>query len=261
MSRPCSRSQNQKEISGTGSSGCGAVGSATSRAPCRGSRCPSECGRRTRRSCRNGAPSARAVFRAVRRALTTISRRVSFRVVHMWIQHNHVHVLVEAEDKLALSRGMQAFAIAAAKAYQPLARAPRQGVRVPVSRHRGHQATPDAPRVAVHAEQLAPSPGGPARRRRRDAHRYSSAITFEGWKGRRLVVPDDYTPLPVARPQTRLPASAGGSTATTSTRARHPARSARSRGFTAGAVRAMLVRGWRVARCFTSSRDGQGRTR
>jgi putative transposase len=36
-------------------------------------------------------------------------------VVHISIQNNHVHALVEANDKRALARGMQGFAISAAK--------------------------------------------------------------------------------------------------------------------------------------------------
>ena len=41
--------------------------------------------------------------------------RTDFRVVHVSIQSNHVHLLVEADDKQALARGMQGFAISAAK--------------------------------------------------------------------------------------------------------------------------------------------------
>jgi REP element-mobilizing transposase RayT len=38
-----------------------------------------------------------------------------FRIVHLSIQSNHVHLLVEASDRDALSRGMQGFQISAAK--------------------------------------------------------------------------------------------------------------------------------------------------
>src|SRR3569623_1774278 len=41
--------------------------------------------------------------------------RESCRVVHLSIQHNHVHLLVEAENRESLSRGMQGFQISAAK--------------------------------------------------------------------------------------------------------------------------------------------------
>jgi hypothetical protein len=39
----------------------------------------------------------------------------SFRIVHISIQGTHVHVLCEANDKLALARGLQGFQISAAK--------------------------------------------------------------------------------------------------------------------------------------------------
>jgi putative transposase len=39
----------------------------------------------------------------------------AFRIIHVSIQRTHVHLLVEADNKLALSRGMQSFQISAAK--------------------------------------------------------------------------------------------------------------------------------------------------
>ena len=38
-------------------------------------------------------------YRAIRRALQHVLGEHAFRVVHMSIQHNHLHFLVEAEDK------------------------------------------------------------------------------------------------------------------------------------------------------------------
>jgi REP element-mobilizing transposase RayT len=57
----------------------------------------------------------RDVYRAVRWATIAIADRDDFRIVHLSIQHNHVHLLVEAEHKMALARGMQAFQISAAR--------------------------------------------------------------------------------------------------------------------------------------------------
>ena len=39
-----------------------------------------------------------------------------FRIVHISIQKNHIHLVVEAANKDALRRGMQRFAIRAARA-------------------------------------------------------------------------------------------------------------------------------------------------
>jgi putative transposase len=57
----------------------------------------------------------RKVYHAVRRALRGCLARVDYRVVHVSIQNTHLHVIVEADDKRALARGMQGFTISAAK--------------------------------------------------------------------------------------------------------------------------------------------------
>jgi REP element-mobilizing transposase RayT len=57
----------------------------------------------------------RCVYQAVREATLTTARREDFRIVHLSIQHNHVHMIVEANDKHALAAGMQGFQISAAK--------------------------------------------------------------------------------------------------------------------------------------------------
>jgi len=57
----------------------------------------------------------RHAYRAIRRAMDRCRARADFRIAHASIQSNHLHLLVEADDKRALSRGMQGFAISAAK--------------------------------------------------------------------------------------------------------------------------------------------------
>ncbi|TMQ08812.1 MAG: hypothetical protein E6J90_39160 [Deltaproteobacteria bacterium] len=57
----------------------------------------------------------RCVYQAIREATLTTARRENFRIVHLSIQRNHVHLLVEADDKQALASGMQGFQISAAK--------------------------------------------------------------------------------------------------------------------------------------------------
>jgi REP element-mobilizing transposase RayT len=57
----------------------------------------------------------RRVYRAIREATLTTARREDFRIVHLSIQRNHVHLLVEADHRLALAAGMQGFQISAAK--------------------------------------------------------------------------------------------------------------------------------------------------
>jgi putative transposase len=57
----------------------------------------------------------RKLYKAMRDATITAALREYFRIVHISLQRNHVHMLVEAEDKAALARGMQGFTISAAR--------------------------------------------------------------------------------------------------------------------------------------------------
>jgi len=57
----------------------------------------------------------RSTYKAVREATLTTARREDFRIVHLSIQRNHLHLLVEADHKGALASGMQGFQISAAK--------------------------------------------------------------------------------------------------------------------------------------------------
>jgi REP element-mobilizing transposase RayT len=71
----------------------------------------------TLRAHRAELPSLRgaAPFAAIERALRGVLDRPGVRVVHFSVQSNHVHLLVEAGDARALSRGVQASAIRAAR--------------------------------------------------------------------------------------------------------------------------------------------------
>jgi REP element-mobilizing transposase RayT len=57
----------------------------------------------------------RSLYKAMRDATITAALREQIRIVHISIQRTHVHMLVEAENKLALARGMQGFQISAAR--------------------------------------------------------------------------------------------------------------------------------------------------
>ena len=70
-----------------------------------------------------GSLRKRRMYHALREATITVARRAelfvetegAFRIVHISIQRTHVHLLVEADSKVALSKGMQSFQISAAK--------------------------------------------------------------------------------------------------------------------------------------------------
>ena len=56
------------------------------------------------------------MFHAIREALITVWKLEDrFHIVHFSVQRTHIHLLVEANDRLALAKGMQAFGISAAK--------------------------------------------------------------------------------------------------------------------------------------------------
>jgi putative transposase len=57
----------------------------------------------------------RGIYHAIRRATLKVAKRLDFRIAQLSIQRTHVHLLVEANDKRALARGMQGFQISAAK--------------------------------------------------------------------------------------------------------------------------------------------------
>jgi putative transposase len=64
---------------------------------------------------------SRFVFPTLRKALGRATRaRTDFRVIQFSVQDDHLHLIVEAADKSALSRGMQGLAIRLARAVNRL---------------------------------------------------------------------------------------------------------------------------------------------
>jgi REP-associated tyrosine transposase len=57
----------------------------------------------------------RVTYQAVKRALRNCCAREGFRICHYSVQGNHIHLIVEADDRRILSRGMQGFGISCAK--------------------------------------------------------------------------------------------------------------------------------------------------
>src|SRR5262245_7633483 len=62
-----------------------------------------------------GSLRRREMYKALREATITAAMRERLRIVHISLQRDHVHMIVEAEHRTALSRGMQGFMISAAK--------------------------------------------------------------------------------------------------------------------------------------------------
>jgi putative transposase len=54
-------------------------------------------------------------YRSIAEALAEVRARQGFRVVHFSVQHNHVHLIVEANDRRTLSNAMRALLIRIAR--------------------------------------------------------------------------------------------------------------------------------------------------
>jgi REP element-mobilizing transposase RayT len=130
----------------------------------------------------------RDAYRAIRNAMKVVLARTDFRIVHLSIQANHVHMLVEADTKLALARGMQAFQISAARRLNAVdldgAGRARRGVVFPDRYHCEALRTPTRVRRALsyvlnnwrkHREDRVPAT------RTWVIDPYSSARSFLGW--------------------------------------------------------------------------------
>ena len=143
---------------------------------------------------------------AVRDASATAKLVVPFRVVHVSIQHNHVHLLVEADSNAALSAGMRRLTIALARAInRSLGRTGK------VFAFRYHRTDITSPRQARHALSYVLNNW----RRHRENETtvgaqnaildpYSTAVLFTGWRGKRFAIPATYEPLPVSDATTWL---------------------------------------------------------
>ena len=154
----------------------------------------------------------RRAYQAVRRALLTAFCRGVIRVVHLSIQRNHIHLLVEAANEKALARGMQGLQISAAKHLNAAVSVdvglPRRRGQVFASRY--HAEILDTPRRARHAlayvlnnwRRHREDQAGPEQRRAA-VDPYSSGICFDGWRDHStpFVFPRDYEPLVVVPPR------------------------------------------------------------
>lgn len=127
-----------------------------------------------------GLPSLRerATYRALVRALGAACERFGLRVIHWSAMGNHLHLMVEASDRAALTRGMQGLGIRIARALNRLWR--RKG-RVLADRYHAHVLnSPREVRTALayvlhNARKHRAIPSG------LDA--FSSAWWFDGWRG------------------------------------------------------------------------------
>ena len=122
------------------------------------------------------------VFPTVRLALARASRRSPkrFRIAHFSVQHDHLHLVVEAKDKRALSSGMRSVAIRVAQYVNHLL-----GRRGPLWASRWHGRALASPREVRNAlvYVLANFRKHARRPVRAGLDPFSSAAVFDGWLG------------------------------------------------------------------------------
>jgi REP element-mobilizing transposase RayT len=138
-----------------------------------------------RASCGLGSLRSKHTFRRVRRALADGSGRFGFRVTHYSVQRDHMHLVVEAKDRLALSRGMQGLAIRLAKGVNGALGRPRG--RVFTDRY--HDRILRTPREVRHALAYTLTNArkhgvAPPHASRDWVDPCSSGPWFDGWRGR-----------------------------------------------------------------------------
>jgi REP element-mobilizing transposase RayT len=121
------------------------------------------------------------VFPTVCLALAAATRgSASFRILHFSVQWDHLHLVVEASDERALSRGLQGLAIRVARSVNALVM--RRG-RFWADRWHGRELT--SPRQVRNAlvYVLANFRKHAKRRDAAGVDAFSSAVRFDGWRG------------------------------------------------------------------------------
>jgi len=158
----------------------------------------------------------RDIYLAIREATIVTAKREDFRITHMSVQHNHIHLIAEADNKKALSKGIQGFSVSAARKINRAITA-RGGDRRTgnVISDRFHARPLTSPRAVRNA--LAYTLNNWRRHGEDRAHfaqtwrvdPFSSGALFFGWKELEhspvlWALPATYEPLIVKRPQTWL---------------------------------------------------------
>jgi putative transposase len=148
-------------------------------------------------------PSLRkqTLFLAIRRALPKTAREW-FRVVHFSVQADHIHMVVEGDDKVSLSRGLAGLSIRLARAINRVA-----GRRGQVFSERYHARALGSPREVRHCLVYVLLNFRKHLNRPAGVDPASSGFWFHGWKARASGRPpgwDDDEPVPVQPARTWL---------------------------------------------------------
>ena len=150
----------------------------------------------------NALPSLRRiqVRKILNRAFAAGCDRFGFRLIHYSIQSNHLHLLVEARNRGALTRGIQGLMVRIAKSLNRLWR--RRGK---VFSDRYHDRILRSPRqvrnALVYVRQYAKKHG---RKLKELIEAFSSARWFDGWRERLHFTGPELSPAPIGAARTWL---------------------------------------------------------
>lgn len=146
-------------------------------------------------------------YLAARKALICSRRRPDFRICHLSIQGNHLHLVAEADDERALARGMQGFEISCAKHLNAALRdhlgQRRRGTVFPDRYHARQLRTPRQVRAALAYVLCNWRRHGEDRGSNRRFDPFSTAPNFDGWIGAppRIRIAPPHHLLPVSTPR------------------------------------------------------------
>ena len=152
-----------------------------------------------------GTLRASGPYHAVRAAMGGMLRRTDFGIVHISLERDHMHLIAEAHDAMALGNGMRAFQSSAARRLNRTL-----GRRGRVFEDRYHSVAVTSPRQARRAMNYVLNN---FRRHQLDdgmetrfweVDYFSNGPTFDGWREGMVDLPHGYRPLPVARARTWL---------------------------------------------------------
>jgi REP-associated tyrosine transposase len=122
----------------------------------------------------------RTMYKAIRSATIALANNDSFRIVHLSIQHGHVHLICEARDRMTLARGVQGFAVSAARHINRAAT--RRGTVFPDRYHAVILKSPTQVRNAIRYVLNNWRHHGHDRKRTWLVDPFSSGVRFAGWK-------------------------------------------------------------------------------
>jgi putative transposase len=178
-----------------------------------------------------GRLRTRSRYQAIRAATITVLKHEDFRIVHLTIQGTHIHMLVEAQGRASLAKGMKAFEISAAKHLNAAAsnagswwersKLRREGKPLPKRRlgsvfaDRYHSTVIRTPKQARHELAYVLNNWRKHREDRANGSRawhidpFATGWLFQGWKERAdepfaWKLRETYEPMPVWWPKTWL---------------------------------------------------------